>query len=94
MNPAWIALSVSAAGLAALFVFAPLARAAENEAPAGHRSWQLWSKEPGDTEWRRRAHPLGQTACLLDMQDLTMKAPSGTRAACVRIEKIPMETKR
>lgn len=69
------------------------ARAAEDE-PPGHRSWQLWAKEPGEPEWRMRGKPLGQTACMLDMTDLTMKAPSGTRAACVKIQVVPVKVPR
>ncbi len=89
MSPAWIALGLTAAGIAALALAAPRATAAENE-PQGHRSWQLWECEPGK-ECRMRGKPLGKTACLLDLTDLSMKSPRGVRLACVSVEHVNLK---
>jgi len=87
MTPSWIALGLAAAGAVALAYAAPRARADE---PPGHRSWQLWARVVGEPEWRKRGNPLGQTACKLDMADLLMKSPPGSRAACVHIQYVPV----
>jgi hypothetical protein len=84
VNPAWVAIGLAAAGLAALVYATPRAGAAENE-PAGHRAWQIWECHP-NAGCRMRGRPLGKTACLLDLADLTMKVADGSRWACVSIE--------
>ena len=87
MNPAWIAPLMAAAGLAALAVFAPLAKAAEgSKSPPG---WTLWSCTDGVC--RQHGRPLGQTACLLDLASLANVLPKGSRLACVRVQEIPVK---
>lgn len=82
----WISALMAAAGLAALAVFAPLAKAADSKSPPG---WTLWECPPVPGVCRVRGRPLGKTACLLDMASLAIVVASGTRLACISITEKP-----
>lgn len=87
MSPAWIALGLTAAGIAALAYATPRARAAENDAP---RPWVLWEVTPDRAMPRARGTYTASTACALDLASLANVLPKASRLSCVR-EK---ETKR
>ena len=85
MSPAWIALGLTAAGIAALSWATPRARAAE-QPPAG----RVWAIERCVGErcevlgWRYS----GPTACAVDAQSerIGKQVESGVRLVCVRLD--------
>ena len=83
MNPAWIALGLTAAGIAALAYATPRARAAEPERQ--ERPWLLWSLEPGRAMPTLRGTYTVSTACEVDLVSLANVLPKGARLSCERM---------
>jgi len=85
MSPAWIAVALTAAGIAALAFGAPRATAAEPE----RRTWAI-ERCVADQCDLLPARYSGPTACALDVasERIGRQMPSGVRLSCVK------ETKR